>query len=61
MASDLINEGISLCENLLEQQEKDYHKSLEQRQQDQAWIEQQRQRLEQVRQEIEAIVREVNP
>jgi tRNA U34 5-carboxymethylaminomethyl modifying GTPase MnmE/TrmE/uncharacterized tellurite resistance protein B-like protein len=61
LASDLINEGISLCENLLEQQEKDYQKSVQQRQQDQAWIQQQRQRLEQVRQEIEAIVREVNP
>ncbi len=61
LASNLIKQAISLCENLLEQQQKVYQESLQQRQQDQAWIEQQRQRLEQVRQEIEAIVREVNP
>jgi uncharacterized tellurite resistance protein B-like protein/predicted GTPase len=61
LASNLIKQAISLCENLLEQQEKVYQESLEQRQQDQAWIQQQRQRLEQVRQEIEAIVRDINP
>ncbi len=61
LASNLINQAISLCENLLEQQQKDYQKSVLQRQQDQAWIQQQRQRLEQVRQEIEAIVRDINP
>ena len=61
LASDLIKQAISLCENLLEQQQKVYQESVQQRQQEQAWIQQQRQRLEQVRQEIEAIVREVNP
>jgi tRNA U34 5-carboxymethylaminomethyl modifying GTPase MnmE/TrmE/uncharacterized tellurite resistance protein B-like protein len=61
LASNLIKQAISLCENPLKQQEKDYQKSVQQRQQDQAWIEQQRQRLEQVRQEIEAIVRDINP
>lgn len=61
LASNLIKQAISLCENLLEQQEKVYQESVQQRQQDQAWIQQQRQRLEQVRQEIEAIVRDINP
>ncbi|MGB3191069.1 MAG: dynamin family protein [Limnoraphis sp.] len=61
LASDLIKQAISLCENLLEQQQKVYQESVQQRQQDQAWIEQQRQRLEQVRQEIQAIVRDINP
>ncbi|WP_413164858.1 hypothetical protein ACL6C3_01945 [Capilliphycus salinus ALCB114379] len=60
-ANEKITAIISYYENLLKQNEKMHQESLEQRQQDQAWIEQQRQRLEQVRQEIEAIVREVNP
>ncbi len=41
---------------LLKQNEKIHQELLEQRQQEKAWIEQQRQQLEQVQQEIEGIV-----
>ncbi len=43
-------------DNLLKANEKVHQESLEKRQKDQAWIEQQRQQLEYVQQEIEAIV-----
>jgi len=60
-ANEKITAIISYYENLLKQNEKMHEESVQQRQQDQAWIQQQRQRLEQVRQEIEAIVRDINP
>jgi hypothetical protein len=60
-ANEKIATIISYYENLLKQNEKMHEESVQQRQQDQAWIQQQRQRLEQVRQEIEAIVRDINP
>jgi hypothetical protein len=59
LASDLMNQAISMCDELMKQQEKVHQESLEQRQQDQAWIEQKRQQLEQVQKNIEGIVTSV--
>jgi hypothetical protein len=54
-ASQVITQAILLYENLLEQQEKTYKESLEQREVDKVWISQKRQELEQVQKNIEAI------
>jgi hypothetical protein len=55
-ASQVIAQAISLCENLLEQQEKAHKETLEQREIDKAWISQNRQELEQLQKNIEAIL-----
>jgi hypothetical protein len=55
-ASQVIAQAISLCENILEQQEKAHKKTLQQREADKAWIVQKRQELEQVQRNIEAII-----
>jgi uncharacterized tellurite resistance protein B-like protein/GTPase Era involved in 16S rRNA processing len=55
-ASQVIAQAISLCENLLEQQEKAHKETLEQREADKAWISQKRQELEQVQKNIEAVL-----
>ena len=57
-ASRVIAQAISLYENLLEQQEKAHHETLEQREAEKAWISQKRQELEQVQKDIETITRE---
>jgi hypothetical protein len=55
--SRVIAQAISLYENLLEQQEKAHHETLEQREAEKAWISQKRQELEQVQKDIETITR----
>lgn len=55
-ADEAIKQIISSCENLLEQQEKAYKETLEQRQAEKAWIAQKRQELEQVKNNVEAIL-----
>jgi GTPase Era involved in 16S rRNA processing len=58
-AEAAIQEIIMHYDNILKQNEKANQESLEQRQQDQAWIEQKRQQLEQVQKNIEGIVTSV--
>jgi hypothetical protein len=55
-ATESIERTISLCENLLEQQEKAHKETLQQREAEKAFIAQKRQELEQVQKNIEAIL-----
>jgi GTPase Era involved in 16S rRNA processing len=55
-ATESIERTISLYENLLEQQEKAYKETLEQRQADKAFIAQKRQELEQLQRNIKTII-----
>lgn len=57
-ASQAIAQAISLYENLLQQQEKAYQETLEQRQAEKAWIAEKRQEIEQVQKGVETIVAE---
>jgi uncharacterized tellurite resistance protein B-like protein/GTPase SAR1 family protein len=52
----IIEQAISILENLLEQQERVHQETQEQCKTDQAWISQKRQELEQVQRNIEAII-----
>lgn len=52
-ASQVIEQAISLYENLLEQQEKVHKKTLEQRNVEKVWIEHKRKEIEQVQVEME--------
>lgn len=56
-ASRVIEQAIALYENLLEQQEKSHAATLNERQQQQAWIAQQRQELQRLQQQLDDIVR----
>lgn len=58
-ASNVIRHAISLYENLLEQQEKAYKDTLDQKNQEIAWITQKIQELEQVQQEIDALMKDL--
>jgi uncharacterized tellurite resistance protein B-like protein/tRNA U34 5-carboxymethylaminomethyl modifying GTPase MnmE/TrmE len=55
-AVQVTEQVISLCESLLEQQEKAHKETLEQREAEKAWIAQKRQELKQVQNSIEAIL-----
>ncbi|MBN3962987.1 dynamin family protein [Nostoc sp. NMS8] len=55
-AVKVIEKSISLCENLLEQQEKAHNETLEQREAEKMWIDQKRQELEQVQNGLEVII-----
>ncbi|MEH1996571.1 dynamin family protein [Nostoc sp.] len=55
-ASRVINEAISLYENLLEQQEKVYQETLEEREADEIWIFQKYQELEEIQNTIKSII-----
>ncbi|MGB3401799.1 MAG: dynamin family protein [Microcoleaceae cyanobacterium] len=59
LACNLMNQAISMCDNLMKQEEKAHQESLEQQQQDKIWIEQKRQKLGQVQHEIDSIVEKV--
>jgi predicted component of type VI protein secretion system len=52
----VIDQAISLCENLIEQQEKAHQENLEQREIEKAFINQKRQELEQVQKELQTII-----
>ncbi|MBD2183096.1 hypothetical protein H6S82_29270 [Planktothrix sp. FACHB-1355] len=58
-ASENIAKTISSYENILEQQEKAYKETQQQRDADKAFIAQKRQELEQVQKNIEAILAQV--
>ena len=58
-ASDIIAKTISSYENILEQQEKAYKETQQQREADKAFIAQKRQELEQIQKNIEAIIAQV--
>ncbi|MCC5647572.1 dynamin family protein [Nostoc sp. CHAB 5824] len=55
-AVKVIEKAISLCENLLEQQEKAHNETLEQREAEKMWIYQKREELEQVQNGLEIIL-----
>jgi hypothetical protein len=52
----VIDQAISLCENLIEQQEKAHQENLEQREIEKAFINQKCQELEQVQKELQTII-----
>ncbi|KST61999.1 hypothetical protein [Mastigocoleus testarum] len=55
--SHVIDQAISLYENLLEQQEKAHQGTLEEREADKTWISQKRQELEQVHKDIQSVTK----
>ena len=57
---EVVARTISLCENLLEQQEEVHQKNLEQRQAEKVWIAQKRLELEDLKNRSEAVLKTQN-